>query len=49
MHEKKNDFVEISKNLETDTDLKIILLNYQNTYLGKSNMMRAKLQEMLTV
>jgi len=42
---EKNDFVEILKNLETDTDLKIILLN-QNIYLEKSNIMRAKLQEM---
>jgi len=41
---EKNDFVEIFKNLETDTDLKIILLN-QNIYLEKSNIMRAKLQE----
>jgi len=33
----KNNFIEISKNL--NTDLKIILLNYQNNYVGILNMM----------
>jgi len=32
---RKNDFAKVSKNLvRTGTDLKIILLNYQNYYVG---------------
>jgi len=34
---KKNYFAEISKNL--DTDLKIILLNHQNNYVGNLRVM----------
>jgi len=30
--QKKRFFVEVSKNLTTNTDLKIILLDYQNNY-----------------
>jgi len=33
---KKNDFVEISKNLAKYTDLKIILLDHQNNDVGNS-------------
>jgi len=33
----KNDFVEISKNLGLDTNLKIVLLDYQNYYVGCSS------------
>jgi len=29
---RKNGFVEVSKNLAIDTDLKIILVDYQNNY-----------------
>jgi len=32
---EKNDFAEVSKNLTTD--LKIILLDYQNNYVKRSN------------
>jgi len=40
----KNDFVEISKNLVTDldTDLKIVLLERQNNYVGNSSMISNK-------
>jgi len=34
---KKNGFAEVSKNLQLDIDLKIILINYQNNYVGHSN------------
>jgi len=34
--EGKNDF-KVSKNLALDTDLKIILLDYQNNYIGRAN------------
>jgi len=34
---KKNDFPKVSKNLAMDTDLKIILLNYQNNYTERSS------------
>jgi len=34
---RKNGFAEVSKNLQLDTDLKIILINYQNNYVGHSN------------
>jgi len=34
---RKNDFTKISKNLDINTDLKIIL-GYQNNYVGNSNM-----------
>jgi len=30
-------FAEVSKNLAIDTDLEIILLNYQNNYIERSN------------
>jgi len=36
---RKNDFAEVSKNL--DTDLKIISLNNQNNYIGNSSMSNA--------
>jgi len=32
-HTEKNSFAEVSQNL-TDTDLKIISLDYQNNYVG---------------
>jgi len=40
VHEK-NDFVKISKNLARyiQVNLKIILLNHQNNYVGNANMM----------
>jgi len=34
----KNDFTEVSKNFTIDTDLKIILSNYQNNYVRHSSM-----------
>lgn len=30
------DFAEVSQNLAVDTDLKILLLNHQNSYAGRS-------------
>jgi len=40
VHEK-NDFVKVSKNLARyiQVNLKIILLNHQNNYVGNANMM----------
>jgi len=39
MYNGKNDFAKVSKNLAIyiNTDLKIILINYQNNYVGLSN------------
>jgi len=36
---RKNDFAKISKNL-AGTDLKIILMNYKNNYVGCSNRLK---------
>jgi len=35
--QRKEDFAEVSKNLTIDTNLKIILLNYQNNYIRYLN------------
>jgi len=34
---RKNGFIEVSKNLAVDTDLKRILLDYQNYYVASSS------------
>jgi len=34
---RKEGFAEVSKNLTGDTDLKIILLDYQNNYVERLN------------
>jgi len=36
MKHEKNDFAEVFKKISLDTDLKIILLNYQSNYVGRS-------------
>jgi len=34
---RKERFIKVSNNLNTDTDLQIILLDHKNNYIGRQN------------
>jgi len=45
LHEK-NDFTEVLKNWAIGTDLKIILLDYQNNYVKRSNWLITRMSKL---